>query len=361
MNFPAGISSQNVGQSVYSTNRDTTMVDPTTICFKNVPSCYSRQMVFELLDSSGFKKAYDFIYVPHSIKRLPKFVNLGYFFVNFVSHEVAVRAWERFAGFKEWVMPSDKIMVATWAARTQGQKACIERFQNSRVVLRCAAECGPAALNHGVVVPVDPPRKTKMLGDKPSEDFPGKPLHEPDESSSTADGCESATEGSRSRSQTWDSFEDGVPISLAQDSPVEECRADATDVISREEASAKEECADDEVGVPGDFSWMPDESACSCTKCEEPFTLFRRRHHCRACADICCAECAPRTRSTWSKLSSLTLGPTFKRVCKDCAQGLKISPQGPVLPGALYVKNTFIDVKRETYGSGVIHTDTCPF
>jgi len=90
-------------------------------------------MLLELLDSNGFEGSYDFIYVPHSFKRLPALVNLGNFFVNFASHEVASLASARLVGFKDWVKHSDKVMDATWAATTQGQKACIERFQNSRV------------------------------------------------------------------------------------------------------------------------------------------------------------------------------------------------------------------------------------
>lgn len=39
-------------------------------------------------------------------------------------------------------------------------------------------------------------------------------------------------------------------------------------------------------------SWMADSSVVSCTKCDRPFTLFLRRHHCRRCGRIFCAECS---------------------------------------------------------------------
>jgi len=121
------------------------MSEPTTIMVKNIPNFYNRAMVLELLDSNGFKGTYDFVYVPHSFKRLPVLVTLGYFFVNFSSHEVALRARERFAGFRDWVKHSDKIMDATWATTTQGQQACIDRFQNSRVMNNSVPpECKPA-------------------------------------------------------------------------------------------------------------------------------------------------------------------------------------------------------------------------
>jgi len=132
-----------------------------TICFKNIPNFYNRTMVLELLDSNGFKGSYDFVYVPHSFKRLPTLVNLGYFFVNFASPEVASRACATLVGFKDWVKHSDKVMDATWATTTQGQKACIKRFHNSRVKsANIPLECKPLVLeiastqNNGQVVAV---------------------------------------------------------------------------------------------------------------------------------------------------------------------------------------------------------------
>merc|ERR1712232_170604 len=91
------------------------------------------------------------------------------------------------------------------------------------------------------------------------------------------------------------------------------------------EAFAKE----DEKAVPTSSSpvWMPDESACSCSKCEEKFTMFRRRHHCRACGELCCAQCAPRTSNILPTFAKLSQQPTFKRLCKDCAQGWLIQRQ----------------------------------
>jgi len=36
--------------------------------------------------------------------------------------------------------------------------------------------------------------------------------------------------------------------------------------------------------------WMRDATSDSCAKCHEPFTWFRRRHHCRKCGGIFCAK-----------------------------------------------------------------------
>ncbi|XP_067015555.2 1-phosphatidylinositol 3-phosphate 5-kinase [Anabrus simplex] len=37
--------------------------------------------------------------------------------------------------------------------------------------------------------------------------------------------------------------------------------------------------------------WMPDSVSKECYECEEKFTTFRRRHHCRVCGQIFCSKC----------------------------------------------------------------------
>uniref|UniRef100_A0A0N5AAJ0 1-phosphatidylinositol-3-phosphate 5-kinase n=1 Tax=Syphacia muris TaxID=451379 RepID=A0A0N5AAJ0_9BILA len=37
--------------------------------------------------------------------------------------------------------------------------------------------------------------------------------------------------------------------------------------------------------------WMPDSTGKECYECQERFTAFRRRHHCRLCGQIFCAKC----------------------------------------------------------------------
>ncbi|XP_056206533.1 lateral signaling target protein 2 homolog isoform X2 [Falco biarmicus] len=41
--------------------------------------------------------------------------------------------------------------------------------------------------------------------------------------------------------------------------------------------------------------WVPDSTCSQCSACSSPFTLLRRRHHCRSCGKIFCARCSPHT------------------------------------------------------------------
>mmetsp|Transcript_78963 Transcript_78963/g.199322 ORF Transcript_78963/g.199322 Transcript_78963/m.199322 type:complete len:360 (+) Transcript_78963:132-1211(+) len=42
---------------------------------------------------------------------------------------------------------------------------------------------------------------------------------------------------------------------------------------------------------PGRENWVKDTSASTCQGCKAPFSLFKRRHHCRACGNVFCRDC----------------------------------------------------------------------
>ncbi|VDK65418.1 unnamed protein product [Onchocerca ochengi] len=60
--------------------------------------------------------------------------------------------------------------------------------------------------------------------------------------------------------------------------------------------------------------WMPDSSGRECYECQERFTAFRRRHHCRLCGQIFCSKCCG------VQVSGSLLGYTGDlRLCNYCA------------------------------------------
>ena len=63
---------------------------------------------------------------------------------------------------------------------------------------------------------------------------------------------------------------------------------------------------------PAHADWMPDAASPACLGgCARPFTVFRRRHHCRACGRLICADC--------SGLTMLGRARGMHRVCGDTA------------------------------------------
>ncbi|KAL6716605.1 Mitochondrial distribution and morphology protein 12 [Lecanora helva] len=63
--------------------------------------------------------------------------------------------------------------------------------------------------------------------------------------------------------------------------------------------------------------WMKDENARDCFYCGDPFSTFRRKHHCRTCGQIFDAKCT-------SLISAVHLGQSGTlRVCKPCESIIK--------------------------------------
>lgn len=59
-------------------------------------------------------------------------------------------------------------------------------------------------------------------------------------------------------------------------------------------------------GDASQSSWKNDETVAECEKCKDKFTFFNRRHHCRTCGGIYCANCAPK------------YGKENERTCMSC-------------------------------------------
>jgi hypothetical protein len=129
----------------------------TTVMLRNMPNNYTRDMFLELVDSMGFKGQYDFAYLPVDFKSQ---AGLGYGFVNFMSSADALRCFDVFEGFSDWIVPSEKVCTVTWGTPYQGLQAHIERYQNSPVMHHSITdEWKPVLFKDGVRIPFPPPTK----------------------------------------------------------------------------------------------------------------------------------------------------------------------------------------------------------
>ncbi|CAA19436.3 1-phosphatidylinositol-3-phosphate 5-kinase [Caenorhabditis elegans] len=74
--------------------------------------------------------------------------------------------------------------------------------------------------------------------------------------------------------------------------------------------------------------WMPDSTGRECYQCEERFTTFRRRHHCRLCGQIFCAKCCS------SHIDGAALGYMGElRLCDYCARKVqRLAEEGKQTP-----------------------------
>ncbi len=62
--------------------------------------------------------------------------------------------------------------------------------------------------------------------------------------------------------------------------------------------------------------WMPDRLCKHCYACDTPFTVFRRRHHCRICGQVFCNNCSG--FFVPSQPNPVTTNKTILRACKMC-------------------------------------------
>jgi RNA recognition motif-containing protein len=100
----------------------------TTLMLRNVPNDYNRDMFLDMLDDECLAGEYDFVYFPMDFHTGS---GLGYAFVNFTSHEEALRAWQLLDNFSDWQVPSTKTCEVRWSTPVQGYKANVQRYRNS--------------------------------------------------------------------------------------------------------------------------------------------------------------------------------------------------------------------------------------
>ncbi|KAL4177018.1 hypothetical protein KRP22_001954 [Phytophthora ramorum] len=71
--------------------------------------------------------------------------------------------------------------------------------------------------------------------------------------------------------------------------------------------------------------WMSDRSSKACYECEQLFTFFRRRHHCRSCGQLFCANCCARLPQSFggNKVDESIERLRKQLVCHTCHRQLR--------------------------------------
>lgn len=135
----------------------------TTLMFRNLPECFSRSRLEELLNQEGFRGSYDFLYTPgdHATG-----ICCGYAFVNLVTEQAAQRFEEHFQGFSDWPEATLRRGFVQASEAVQGLEEQIERYRNSPVMHPSVHDDARPAIYRGGVratfpsptVPLVPPR-----------------------------------------------------------------------------------------------------------------------------------------------------------------------------------------------------------
>lgn len=83
---------------------------------------------------------------------------------------------------------------------------------------------------------------------------------------------------------------------------------------SRRAIAAQSDSSENQVLSP---VWDNDRTSSSCLACEAPFTLTRRRHHCRKCGKLVCDRCSSQRCSLPASVAGKK-----ERVCDACYKDL---------------------------------------
>jgi len=131
----------------------------TTVMMRNVPHSYTCDKLIGLLESKGFSKWFDFVYVPINFTHM---LGVGYAFVNMTSQERAEEFVLAFEGFDGWESSFSKTACAMHWSVYQGLEENISRYRNSPLMCEeVPAFYKPVLLKDGVRIEF--PKPTKQL------------------------------------------------------------------------------------------------------------------------------------------------------------------------------------------------------
>merc|ERR1719191_1709283 len=159
-NNPQKMDSQKDGKTAFTKNRSDASSGAdtrTTVMIRNIPNAYSSCSFVELFNNHGFWGSYNFVYLPIDFSTG---VNLGYAFVNFVSHGYAQSFKAYFHGFHKWFCQSPKVCEVLWTDPHQGLDEYVELYRNSSVMHKDVSDIyKPRLYVDGNRIPFPPPTK----------------------------------------------------------------------------------------------------------------------------------------------------------------------------------------------------------
>uniref|UniRef100_A0A914W8B3 FYVE-type domain-containing protein n=2 Tax=Plectus sambesii TaxID=2011161 RepID=A0A914W8B3_9BILA len=101
--------------------------------------------------------------------------------------------------------------------------------------------------------------------------------------------------------------------------------------------------------------WVPDRDCDQCTACQAPFTMVRRRHHCRNCGRIFCGRCSA------NSMQLPELGYERKvRVCNLCFL-YKLNPFSPGVQSSASASNGTDSVDGSSDATNSDHPSSHPY
>jgi len=131
----------------------------TTVMMRNVPLSYTCDSLINLLESKGFSRWFDFVYLPINFT---KCLGVGYAFINLITPERAEEFILAFEGFDGWDSSFSKTACAMHWSVCQGLSENINRYRNSPLMSQdVPAFYKPVLLEDGVRVSF--PEPTKQL------------------------------------------------------------------------------------------------------------------------------------------------------------------------------------------------------
>ncbi|KAL7686789.1 putative FYVE zinc finger, PDZ domain, chaperonin Cpn60/TCP-1 family, Zinc finger, FYVE/PHD-type [Plasmopara halstedii] len=119
------------------------------------------------------------------------------------------------------------------------------------------------------------------------------------------------------------------PSPQGQHLPGVKCFQEDADPVLRQELMQNHDTNSPKLGRQRSRSlkhfWMSDRSSKACYECEQLFTFFRRKHHCRSCGQIFCANCCTRLPQSFggNKVDEFIERMRKQLVCHTCHRQLR--------------------------------------